>query len=115
MRQVKQSKLTPAQILLWTHLKELGFRDIEPEYKPFSGRRFRIDLYSESIRTGWEVDGGMWSGGHRHGKAVEIDNEKLNLCCLNGIYLMRFTNHQVLSGYAKEFLERHLSRAKQVP
>jgi len=102
-----QMKLTPAQELLRIHLKEMGIRTL-PEFRFFSERKFRFDLYAPDLRMGFEVNGTFaglhgtrWSGS---------DLEKLNLAQMLGYRVMQFTNKQVLRGEAKAFLAEWLGR-----
>lgn len=112
MAKTKKPKLTEAQILIGTHFKELGI-GFEYEKQFLHNRLFRFDLFfehrkdyrSEWVPYGVELDGGMWSGGHRHKKAIELDYEKSNLAQVNGFRILRFTNEQVESGYAKSFIK----------
>jgi very-short-patch-repair endonuclease len=100
-------KQTAAQILLAVHLKELGIATI-PEYRFDPERQFRFDLASLEFRVGFEVDGGMFRGGHKRGEALEGDYEKQNEAQLQGWKIIRFTNRQVLTGQAKEFMKKWL-------
>lgn len=102
----KPYKLTQAQELLKTHLKELGW-DSVLEYT-FCERRWRFDVYIPDLRVGIELDGGMWSGGHARGSALEDEYEKSNSAQLKGFRILRFTNRQVLSGQALQFLKENL-------
>lgn len=98
------AKLTAQQVLLGIHLRELGLA-IEYEYRFLPDRKFRFDVYVPELRLGIEVDGGMWRGGHRRSDAIEVDNEKVNLALKHGFACLRFTNRQVDSGYAKQFVK----------
>ena len=106
-------KLSEAQILLGKHLEELGFTSITFEWTICFGRRWRADICATAPKpwTGmvlFECDGGKWHGGHRRGNALEKDYERQNYCQINGYKILRFTNEQVLTGQAKEFLEKYL-------
>ena len=115
---MKRSKHTDAQTLLVIHLRELikeqdwrglsGDDSVLTEYQFINGRKFRFDVAIPDLMTGFECDGGMYSGGHRHGKAIERDHEKVNLAQFLGWKCFRFTNEQVLKGQAKEWLRKHL-------
>ena len=104
----KRKGPTPAQLLLATHLRELGVQDVQFEYQFLADRKFRFDLFSAEIRMGFEACGGMWNGGHRHRSAIELDYEKANLAQLYGFRMLQFTNRQIESGEAKEFLKTFL-------
>ena len=101
-------KMTAAQMLLRTHLMELGYKDLESEYQFCSDRRWKADLASPNRRLLFECDGGMWRGGHRRGKALEADYERQNRAQLEGWRILRFTNRQILTGEALEWLKEHL-------
>ena len=101
-------KLTPAQILLQMHLKELGIPTVH-EYCFHPMHKWRFDLACPFERLAFEISGGNWTGGHRRGKAQEDEYDKLNAAQLLGWRVMQFTNRQVLSGEAKAFIREHLS------
>ena len=114
MAKTKKPKLTTAQILMGEHLRELAGEtghliSVDYEFAFLATRRFRFDLFvhfPKMANCGIEIDGGMWSGGHRHKKAIELDYEKSNLAQVNGFRILRFTNEQVNSGYAKEWVKQ---------
>ena len=99
----KQYKLTQAQTLLLIHLKELKLEAV-PEYRFHETRKWRFDVYIPAARIGIELDGGIFTGGHRRGTAIELDHEKSNQAQMMGIRVLRFTNRQVLNGVAREFI-----------
>jgi very-short-patch-repair endonuclease len=101
-------KRTPQQILLQVHLKELGIKTM-PEYR-FCARKWRFDLVALDERLAFEISGGNWTGGHRRGKAQEQEYDKLNLAQLLGWRVMQFTNRQVASGEAKQFLAQWVAK-----
>jgi len=107
---MKRSKKTPAQMLLLTHLRELGLlHDYRWEHRFDERRLFRFDLADMTSRIGYECDGGQFSGGHMRGKAIESQYEKDRLAQLQGWRVMRFTNRQILTGEAKAWLKEHLN------
>jgi hypothetical protein len=108
-------KLTPAQILLGKHMKELGIKSVEiiPEYRFWDERRWRLDIAVPHLRLGCEVSGGNWTGGHSRGKAQEKEYDKLNYAQMRGWRIMQWTNRQVLSGEAKEFLKIWLGKERK--
>ena len=67
-------KMTPAQILLQIHLRELGIQTM-PEYR-FCSRQWRFDLVALDRRWAFECNG-HWQG--RHGTGWSEGFEKLNL------------------------------------
>ena len=93
--------MTEAQVLLAYHLKELGVLDVVFEHRFLADRKFRFDLYSDSLKMGFEVNG-HFAG--KHGSGWSNDAEKMNLAQLNGYRVLVFTNREVLKGKAKEFL-----------
>jgi len=102
-----KKRVTPAQELLATHLRELGYEP-EMEYQFCADRRWRADLAIMDVRLLLEVDGGMWSGGHKRGAALEGDYEKQNTAQLQGWRILRFSNRQVMEGEAIAFLKKLL-------
>ena len=99
-----QSKLTPAQILLGLHLKELGMRP-EYEVRVCEDRQWRFDVICRDQRLAFELDG--WHKG-KHGAGWGADHEKQNRATLSGWRLLRFSNRAVLTGKAKQFLREYL-------
>jgi very-short-patch-repair endonuclease len=104
---MKPKKLTNAQRLLRTHLAELGYHCVA-EHQFMEDRRFRFDLYCDELHMGFECDGGQWSGGHMRGKAIESQYEKDRLAQLHGFRIFRFTNRQIMTGEAKEWMRTNL-------
>ena len=100
-------KLSEAQLLLCVHLKELGL-DSETEFQIEPFHRWRADIAVPSLRMLIECDGGIYSGGHKRGAALEDDYFKQNTAQMLGWKLLRFSNRQVLIGEAKAFIERYL-------
>ena len=99
-----------AQILLSVHLDELGLIN-EFELPVCEGRKWRFDICCPNERLAFECNGGKWHGGHRRGKAIEDENDKLNIATLTGWRVLQFTNEQILDGRAKAFLKEHLKAA----
>ena len=101
----KPKKLTIAQSLLLKHLRELGaWHDYRLEYRFCEGRLFRFDIADVTLRIGYECDGGQFRGGHMRGMALERQYEKDRLAQMLGWRVMRFTNRQILTGAAKEWM-----------
>ena len=100
-------KQTAAQELLRIHLAELGIK-VVPEFRFCMERKFRFDLYAESLRMGFEVNGTF--GGLHGPRWSGSDLEKMNLCQMLGYRCMQFTNRQVETGKAKEFLAEWLGK-----
>lgn len=78
------------------------------EHRFCEGRKWEFDVAIPPLNLAFECDGGKWHGGHRRGKALEDDYERQNTAIMLRWRLLRFTNEQVLSGEAKEFLEKYL-------
>ena len=98
---------TQAQILLQTHLAELGIKTVF-EFRFCLQRKFRFDLYAEELRMGFEVNGTF--GGLHGPRWSTSDLEKLNLAQMMGYRVMQFTNKQVERGEAKEFIREWAKR-----
>ena len=103
MKKPKARKQTLQQLLLAMHLKELGFETVS-ELQFCEGRRWRFDLACPAERLAFEVSGGTWTGGHARGQAQEAEYDKLNTAQMLGWRVFQFTNRQVTSGEAKNFI-----------
>ena len=102
----KKPKQTDAQILLGIHLRELGIQTV-PELRFCKDREWAFDLAClprTGLRLAFECNGGKWSGGHRRGKAIEDENDKINTAQMLGWRVLQFTNEQILDGRARAFL-----------
>jgi len=99
-----------AKKLLCIHLKELGFQHIETEYRFYADRNWRADIAILDSRILIECDGGMWTGGHKRGKALEDDYDKQNVAQMLGWRILRFSNSEVLNGKAKEFIGQWMGK-----
>ena len=107
-QKTRQYVLTEAQRLLGCHLTELRLAH-HFEWPVCLDRRWRFDIACVNERIAIEISGGQWIGGHRRGKAQESEYEKLNYAQMMGWRVLQFTNRQVLSGEAKEFIKGWLS------
>jgi len=106
-------KQTKAQSLLLIHLRELGsWHDYRLEHRFHMDRRFRFDIADMTCKIGYECDGGQFSGGHMRGKALEQQYEKDRLAQMLGWRVMRFTNAEILSGKAKEWMREWICDKK---
>jgi hypothetical protein len=94
---------THAAILLELHLAELGLT-FEPEVMFAPPRKWRLD-YLVSGRLAVEIEGGGWTGGrHTRGAGFAADLEKYATAVSMGLWVMRLSPQQILSGAAKDFL-----------
>lgn len=110
IRKVKRAKkLSSAQILMGIHLRELGVSEVTHEFQIDPARRWRADLALPAQRILIECDGGMHTGGHKRGAALEDDYLKQGTAQMLGWKFLRFSNRQVLQGEAKQFMQRFLS------
>ena len=119
-----RKKLSNAQILLTIHLRELGVDDVRTEYVIDHTRKWKADLALPTQAILIECDGGVHGTydrvgrfvkerrGHKFGAALEDDYLKQNTAQLLGWRLLRFSNHQVLTGEAKNFMQRFLWETK---
>jgi hypothetical protein len=98
-----EHKLSEAQILLGIHIKELGMRPAYEVHVP-AGSNYRFDVCCMGLNVLIEISGGNFSGGHRRGTKQEDEYTKINRAQMSGYKVYQFTNRQVLSGEAKEFL-----------
>jgi len=106
---VKRHK-TEAQLLLETHLTELGIA-FTSEHRFHPERRWRFDYVAtvRGVRQGIEVEGGSWiRGRHSRGKGFEGDLEKYATAMSLGWLVWRFSPGQIKRGEAKEYLRRWL-------
>jgi hypothetical protein len=103
-KQQDEYVLTDEQILLRIHLRELGIDTIyEHTFHP--DRAWRFDLCNLDARIAFEISGGKRSGGHRRGNAQDDEYDKLNTAQMMGWRVFQFTNEQVNTGKAKEFIK----------
>jgi very-short-patch-repair endonuclease len=104
------TRRTEAQTLLGIHLRELlPDERIEEEYRFCEGKRWAFDLCCPKLMLAFECDGGMWTGGHKRGAALEDDYMKQNTAQLLGWTILRFSNEQVDDARAREFVNRLLA------
>jgi very-short-patch-repair endonuclease len=103
----KHKLLTPAQVLLAKHLRELGLHP-EYEYRFNPDRKWLADIYLHESRILIECDGGKWHGGHKRGQALEDDYERQNWAQMARFRILRFTNEQVNSGWAKAWVDKYI-------
>lgn len=104
-----KKRFSEAQELLCIHLGELGFRGIVRELQFDSTRLWKADIAIPSCRVLIECDGGMHTGGHKRGAALEDDYLKQNSAQILGWKIFRFSNRQVLTGEAKTLMQKYLT------
>jgi very-short-patch-repair endonuclease len=80
----------------------------EREFRFAPPRRWRADFH---LAGPWlvEVEGGVWTGGHRRGAEANKDTEKHNAVVMLGWKCLRFTPHQVETGEAIGVIEAALA------
>lgn len=98
-----------AEETLAVQLEQAGI-PFEREYRFAPPRRWRADFHitdpvSSFVRDafiGWlvEVEGGSFTGGHRRGRAYELDTEKASVAAILGYRVIRATPSQVNEGIA---------------
>jgi hypothetical protein len=102
-----------ATLIRWEKLPEPA-----REFRFDSKRRWRFDFAwrwptfggwkSEAAGLAIEVEGGAFTGGHRRGKAYELDCEKANEAALRGWTVLRVTPAMIEDGRAIELIKRAL-------
>jgi len=97
-------KLSEPQILMAMHCRELGYKNIEYEFAWHPLRKWRADIVLHNERILIECDGNIYAGGHKRGAALEDDYIKQNEAQKAGWRILRFSNRQVTSGEAKQWL-----------
>ena len=97
-----------ANILLETHLKELGFEFV-PEYRFLKERKWRVDYKVITAHQDFfavEIEGSVYANGrHTRGKGFEADCHKYNTLTTMRIPLLRFTTGQVKRGEDIPYLQ----------
>ena len=70
-----------------------------PEVAVITGRRFRVDWYSEKLKLAIEVEGMVYGGrgGHQTVSGYESNCEKYNLLTCLSVRLLRYTPKQIQS------------------
>jgi len=107
-------KRTESQLVLETHLDELGlYWDVEFKFHPT--RKWKSDYHVSRQATFErlfreclvEIEGAVYAQGrHTRGSGYEKDCCKYNEAQLLGYPVFRFTTRQALKGEAREFLRR---------
>jgi hypothetical protein len=102
-----------AQLLLATHLGELGIEFVE-EFQFHRTRRWLLDFffkYGHPVKKSYaiEIEGGIYTQGrHTRGKGFQEDIWKYNEATAMGITLFRFSTQDVMQGRAKDFIREHI-------
>lgn len=92
--------------VLLHHIRSLGIKTPEREYRFHDTRRWRFDFAWPDIGLAVEVEGGTWTKGrHTTGAGFEKDAEKYNEAALLGWTILRFTSGMVRSGVAVQKIE----------
>lgn len=103
-------------IYVFSILQSLGVERnlIFSEYKFLSERRFRFDYAIPRYQLGIEIDGGVFCGGrHTRGLGFIKDQEKTNLACCEGWYVLRFIPKDLNSGNFLEIVEKFIKNYKE--
>lgn len=120
-RKAKSKKRREVDLVLETHLRELGFEFIT-EHKfalQLLGRNWKFDYAVVAKMIAIEIEGGAHKvkneitgqeviGHHHHQEGFQSDLDKYNVARSFGWTLYRFSTRDVLTGRAKCFLEGRL-------
>lgn len=101
-----QFKLSPAQILMGIHIRELGLGEVLYEQHIPADSNDRFDICCPEPRILIECDG-TFNG--KHGVGWGKDNNKANTAQMLGWKVLRFDNKFILRGAAREWLKQWLS------
>ena len=92
-----------AEDTLAAQLSQAGI-PYEREYRFAPPRRWRADFvvidWRHHVPLLVEVEGGSYTGGHRRGRAYELDTEKASVAAILGYRVIRATPSQVNEGIA---------------
>ncbi len=89
---VMRQRLTPAELRLWTALRNRGLGGLRFRRQAPLGA-YILDFFCPETRLAVEIDGGQHV---RHDNA-RSDADRDEWLKTNGVRVVRFTNHQVLS------------------
>jgi very-short-patch-repair endonuclease len=101
-----------ANLLLEQHLEELGLAFVK-EFKFHPVRKWRFDYFLDTWRNersgvAIEIEGAVWTQGrHTRGSGYVKDLEKYREAAALGFKVFRFSTQEVLSGVAREFIQKH--------
>ncbi|MEO1802148.1 MAG: DUF559 domain-containing protein [Cyanobacteria bacterium J06629_2] len=85
-----RKQMTPAETLLWRHLRAKRFNDLKfRRQQVIEG--FIVDFYCHSLGLIIEVDGKI------HQQQQEYDRYRENIFTAQGLNIIRFTNEQVIN------------------
>ncbi|MEO1692065.1 MAG: DUF559 domain-containing protein [Cyanobacteria bacterium J06631_6] len=85
-----RKQMTPAETLLWQHLRAKRFNDLKfRRQQVIEG--FIVDFYCHSLGLIIEVDGKI------HQQQQEYDRHRENIFTAQGLNIIRFTNEQVIN------------------
>jgi len=85
------------------HIKALGIKKPETEYKFHPKRKWRLDYAWPDSKLAVEIEGGIWIRG-RHNRALGFlkDKEKYNALAHMRWHLLRFTPQEEKNGQAAQ-------------
>lgn len=114
--------LSSAELLLEVQLEQAGI-PFEREVRFAPPRRWRFDFAwparDDLMPDGWtihtpaialEIEGGSFGGGHRRGRAYELDCDKQNAAMMSGWQVYRVTPAMVEDGRALAVIRAALGR-----
>lgn len=105
-----------AETLLAVQLEQAGIPFLR-EFRFHDERRWRADFFivGERMRDSFlvEVEGGSFTGGHRRGRAYELDCEKASAAAILGYRVIRATPLQVENGSALSWIRAALGLAEK--
>lgn len=91
------------------HLRAVGVRDFQREFRFHPVRRWRFDIAMPRLRLAIECDGGLYiRGRHSRGKSQEDDYVKHNAAVVLGWRVLKFGPNHVKSGEALRVVEQAL-------
>ena len=87
--------------------KYAGVTGYTRQFRAIPGRRYSFDFAFIAARILVEVQGGVWSrgkSGHKSGRGIEDDTEKLNLAVIEGYRVLQVTGKQIKDGRAVNWI-----------
>lgn len=109
--QLKRCKKKEVELVLETHLREIGLPDFQRELAFCAPERlWRFDYVIGRLKLAIEIEGGIFtSGRHTRGSGFQEDLDKYNAATSRGWRVFRFSTEDVLSGREIETLRNFLA------